>query len=153
MSAKVVVIVEDEDARVRARSLAIEMRGGESADAASHDDEVVCLAGILRRASCVPEGAVAQRVRRIERSGMAAAQSGERGRVVGGRLLGIAVVCGEQMPRHQGSAGSHGHAVEEVTARDVAFHSQFAVVVVAHQVPEFSIFRLEHPSGSNRRPS
>src|SRR5258708_31521140 len=69
---------------------------------------------------------------------MAAAQSGERGRIVVGRLLGIAIGCAEKMPRHHGGAGSDCHAVEEVTARDVAFHSQFAVVQVAQRSSELS---------------
>ena len=87
VSAEVVVVFEDEDARVRAGVLAIEMRGGEAADAAADDDEVVGFAGVLRRAGRFPERAVAQAVRGVERAGMAAAQAGERGRIVVGRLF------------------------------------------------------------------
>jgi hypothetical protein len=58
---------------------------------------------------------------------MAAAQSGESRGIVVGRLLAIVAVCGESMPWHHGSAGGHGDAVEEVTAGDVAFHSQVRI--------------------------
>src|SRR5580658_4683765 len=63
---------------------------------------------------------------------MIAAQSGESGRIVSGRFFGIDIAGREQMPGHHRSASSHGHAVEEITARDVAVHSEFAVVSVAH---------------------
>jgi len=43
VSAKVVVVVEDKNARVRASNLAIEVRGREAADAATYDDEVEAL--------------------------------------------------------------------------------------------------------------
>ena len=59
-------------------------------------------------------------MRHFERAGMAAAQSGERRRIVVGRLFGIVITCGEQMPGHEGCARGHGHAVEKVAARDVA---------------------------------
>ena len=50
MAAEVVVVFENKNARVRARSLAIEMRGREAADAAAYDDEVIDFASVLRRA-------------------------------------------------------------------------------------------------------
>src|SRR6202166_5298941 len=128
VSAKVVVVIENENAGVRASRLAIEVSGRKAADAAPYDDEIVGFAGVLRGAGCVPESAVAQGVRGVGRAGMAAAQSGERGRIVCVGLLGDAVASGEQLPRHHGSSGSYGHAVQKVTARVVAFHSQFAVV-------------------------
>jgi hypothetical protein len=46
VAAKVVVVVEDQDARVRAGALAIEVCGGEAADASSYDDEVVSFASV-----------------------------------------------------------------------------------------------------------
>src|SRR5258706_6854764 len=67
---------------------------------------------------------------------MTARQSAEGGRIVIGQLLRADTGCCEQMPRHHGSAGCDGHAVEEVTARDVASHSQFAVVPVAQKASE-----------------
>src|ERR1700735_5010533 len=40
------------------------------------------------------------------------------------------------MPGHHGSAGGDGHAVKEITARDVALHTEFAVGLVAHLLSE-----------------
>jgi hypothetical protein len=67
---------------------------------------------------------------------MAAAQPGEGRWIIGGRIFGIVVVCGEQMPRHHGSTCGDGHAIEEVTAGDAAFHSQIAVAYVAQRASE-----------------
>ena len=102
MSAEVVVVVEDQNARVFAGRLAVEVRRGQTADAAADDDQVVSLAGILGLAGRVPECAVAQAVSRIERSGMAAAKSGERRRIVVGRLFGTAI----DRPRETGAKAS-----------------------------------------------
>jgi hypothetical protein len=40
------------------------------------------------------------------------------------------------MPRHHGSTCGDGHAIEEVTAGDAAFHSQIAVAYVAQRASE-----------------
>src|SRR5262249_10565236 len=47
--AEVVVVVEDEDAGLRTRGGAEEMRGGQAADPAADNDEIVDLAGVLGR--------------------------------------------------------------------------------------------------------
>ena len=36
------------------------------------------------------------------------------------------------MPGHHGSSGGNGHAVKEITARDVALHTEFAVGLLAN---------------------
>ena len=133
VSAKIIVVVEDEDALARARHFPIKMRGRKAADAAPNDDEIESFTGVLRSSGIIPEGSVTQRVRRIERARMTASQSGNGRRIVGRQFFWGAI--GEQMPRHHGSTGGYGHAVEKVTARNIAVHSQFAVVVVAHHVP------------------
>ena len=46
VTAEIVVIVEKENAAAASALRAIEMRGGEPADAGADDDEVVALAGI-----------------------------------------------------------------------------------------------------------
>ena len=83
VSAKVVVIVEDENARLRPGSLAEEMGGGEAADAPTDDDQVIVLACVDRRSCLIPESSVAQAMSGIKRSRMTAAQAGQsRGIVV-----------------------------------------------------------------------
>ncbi len=87
MSAEVVVVVENEDLRRRARPRAVEVRRRQSADAAAHHDEIVGFARVLRRAGVAPEITVAQRMRHVERSVVAAAHAGQRRRIVTGRVL------------------------------------------------------------------
>ena len=66
VAAKVVVVIKNENARALTHGLAIEVGSSESADASAHDDEVIEFAGIFGLAGGIPEGSVAQRVRRIE---------------------------------------------------------------------------------------
>ena len=82
VSAEVVVIIENEDARFVAGRLAVEMRGRQSADAAADDDQVVGFAGIFGLARRIPESSIAKAVRGFERSGMAAAHAGQSGWIV-----------------------------------------------------------------------
>ncbi len=127
MSAKIIVILKDENPRTVSHRLAVEMRGREAADAASNDDEVIGLASILGLTSSIPEGAIAKTVSNVERPGMAAAQTSQRGRIVGGGLPRKWRAETEQRLRHHRRAGNNGHAVHEITARDAATHSQFPV--------------------------
>src|ERR1700686_3763723 len=76
VSAKVVVVVEDEDTSLAAGRLAVKMRGRETADAAADDDQVIDFAGVFRLARGFPEHAVAQAVSRVKRTRMAAPHSG-----------------------------------------------------------------------------
>ncbi len=66
VSAEVVVIVENQDARLGSRSLAKEMRRRESADAAPHHHQIVGLSGVNRGPGLGPESAVAQAVRHFK---------------------------------------------------------------------------------------
>src|SRR5712671_3188991 len=84
---------------------------------------------------------------------MTATQSAERGRIVIGRLLRTDTSCCEQMPRHHGSACRDGHTVEEVTARNVAFYSQFAVVPVAQKTSELKSVLVVRKGLMSRRNS
>jgi hypothetical protein len=66
MAPEIVVIVQDENARVFARAFAIEIGGREPAD--SHNDEVLFLAGVGGIAERVRTFAVAQAVGKGEAS-------------------------------------------------------------------------------------
>src|SRR5882762_679406 len=83
MTAEIVVIVENEDAAV-CLSCAVEVRGGEAADASTDDDQVVFLAGIPRRG---PALAVAQGMGVLEGAGVTAPEAGEERRVVAEGVL------------------------------------------------------------------
>ncbi len=84
VAAEIVVIVEDEDAALRL-ACAIEVGGGEAADAGADDDQVVFLAGI---GGGGPGFAVAQSMSILEGTGVAAAHAGEQRRVVAEGVLG-----------------------------------------------------------------
>ncbi len=84
--AEVVVVVEDEDARAR-ELLAVKVRRGQPADAAAYDDQVVVLAGCLRRRRLGPKRAVPQAMRDRIRRVVLAAQARQRGRIRAGGSL------------------------------------------------------------------
>ena len=63
MAAEIVVIVEDQDLRVRPDRLPEEIRGGEAAHPAADDDEVVAFPGVLRGS---PGSRLPQRVSDLE---------------------------------------------------------------------------------------
>ena len=86
VAAEVVVVVEDQDARVGPR-LAEDMRGRQAADAAAHHHEIVLLARVFRCRRVLPEGGVAHRVERLERSDVRSAQAGQRRRIAAGLAL------------------------------------------------------------------
>ena len=60
VAAEIVVVFENEDARLAARGFAVEVRCRQSADAAANDDQIVGFAGIFGLARRVPECAIAQ---------------------------------------------------------------------------------------------
>ena len=108
--AEVVVIVENENTRSRARAT-IEPRGRQAADAGADHDEVEAL---LDRQLIGGEAAARARlrVRGLERAVVLAAQPGERRRIgSGGRTQSL---------HRRGEAGSdgQGRSVEEVATRD-----------------------------------
>ncbi len=121
MAAEIVVIVEDQHAGLRLRR-AIERGGGEPADSAADDDKIIALDRAFRLAE---RRAVAQAMRGLERAGMAAAHSCQRGRV-GAPLVLRRRRRGECGARQRG-AERNGCPVEKITPVDGAIHSQFPV--------------------------
>ena len=85
--AEVIVVVENQDARLVASGLAEKMRRGESADASADNHQIVGLASVHGLGSIVPEGAVAEFVHGFEGPGMTSAQAGLAGRIVTGDAL------------------------------------------------------------------
>ena len=84
MAAEIVVILDDQDARVRLR-LAVEVRSGQPADPAADDDQVIGIVDALGMLD--PQRAVAKRMRIFEGSGMAAAHTGADRRIIAVRIL------------------------------------------------------------------
>src|SRR5262249_30723197 len=84
VSAEVVVIVENQNARIAAYLLTIKVRGRESADTAANDDEVVRFLGFFRRTERIPMFTVAQLVRKGVGPVVVPTHAGQRGRVIAG---------------------------------------------------------------------
>jgi len=106
MAAKIVAIVEDENARIGPGGAAVEPGGCEPADAAADHDEIVAL--LDRRVVGVKVHAGArQRMGYLEGARMLAAQTGECRRMArrGRRRL---------RARRQPGRNRQGHAVEKV---------------------------------------
>jgi hypothetical protein len=143
VTAEVVVVVQDQDFRVRPDG-AIEVRGRKPADPAADHNEVIALAGVPDSRPALPEIAVAQGVGVFERAWMAAAQAGQQRRIVVRLVLRPAVVglC----RRGPGTAQAcldrpdgDGHAVEEIAPMDRAVHAQRLVgpvPLVRHVTPK-----------------
>ena len=132
VAAEVVVIVENQNAAAAPGARAEEMRRRQAADTPADDDQVVTLAAVGSRRDA---RAFAQRVGRLERARMAAAQTGEHRRVVAGPVL--------RRCKRRGRLGGRGHArqqraaecgrradqrpLEKIAARDAAIFAQTLV--------------------------
>ena len=137
MPAEVVVVVEDEHARRPIRPRPVEIRGRETADAAANDDEVERFLRVDRLAVRRPEFLVAQRVRRVVRSVVAAAHAGQRRRIVAGRILRESGSFDHQLETRnraqpvggERSANADGDAIQKVASRDRTMHAEIAIDV------------------------
>ena len=121
VSAKVVVVVEDEHPGVPTDVFDKEVSRGEPADTATDDHEVVSLTGV-GRAREVPSPLIAELVSDLERAVVTSAHAGARRRVVVVRLLRrkrLRRVQRLNPPRHdEGGTDRYGHTLNEVTAGD-----------------------------------
>jgi hypothetical protein len=152
VAAEVVVVVEDEDFRAAADLFDEVVRRREPAQSAADDDEIVRLAG-ADRAGEIPLPAIAQLVRDLERSVMAAAHAGARRWIVVRSALGRELLLerANELRREQRSDDAEADAVQEIATCDVAAHSKIAIVVV-HRVT-FSLWRAAaRLTRSGRRP-
>ena len=135
VTAEVVVVVEDQDPRGRAGRLTVEERRRQAAQPGADDDQVVDLAGI-GGAGDLPGAAVArQRVRGLERPDVAAAQAGERGRIVGVRRhrTGLRRRGGiQRRPRQRGAGEGDTDAAQEVAPGHRTAHAEFAIGELCH---------------------
>src|SRR5579859_626844 len=109
VTAKVIVIVEDENASVGLLR-APEISSGEAADATADDDEIVRFAGVRRLPRGFPEIAVAQFVRVFKRTGVAATEAGQSGWIVAGRVLRGEAIASPGKAWQHGLRGRGAHA-------------------------------------------
>ena len=87
VTAEIVVVLQNEDAGVAAEALAVEVGGGEAADTAADDHEIVFLSEVLAGIEVL--ALTRQLVRYLERAVVRAAHAGERGRVVASSWLAV----------------------------------------------------------------
>jgi hypothetical protein len=85
VTAKIIMVVQQQDARPGRGSRPKKMRGRKTADAGADHDQIVRLAGIdtLR-----PSGSISQRMRTLERARMATPHAIQERRVITGQVLG-----------------------------------------------------------------
>jgi hypothetical protein len=88
VAAKIVMVVENQDADVSTRRRTIEIGRGEPADTATHYDEIVMLARMDRTRSGFREATVTQCVGCLEAARVAAAHSRQGRRIIIGTILG-----------------------------------------------------------------
>jgi hypothetical protein len=123
VAAYVVVIVENENARIRLPG-AIKMCSREPADAAAYDDQIIVFAGRCDRPGARPETGLAQRMRGLEAARMAATQPSQRRRIIAGGIL-----CrGFPRSRRSGERGRNQaarrspdgerYAIQKISSRD-----------------------------------
>ena len=102
VSAEIVVIVEDQDARIAAGALQEVIRRAQAADAAAGDHQIVGLVGVRHRGQ-IHVAAVAKLMRHFKRSGMVAPHSGQRRRIVIRRLLRREFLRGRPLREKRGA--------------------------------------------------
>src|ERR1700683_2398799 len=99
MPAKIVVVLQDKHARRLTRGLVKEARGGKTADAATHDDQVVVFARAFRLSGVSPEAAVAQPMGHFKGARVAASQTVGSRWVIAGRVLRLGRLLGKERGR------------------------------------------------------
>ena len=141
VSAEVIVVLKNQDARLVARSLAEIVRRGEAADASAHDHQVVGFARVHGLGSVVPEGAVADFVHGFERPGMTSAQAGLAGRIVTWDVLRFQIGgCGSpHFRRNDRSSHRQCDSVQKIPARDSRAHPQRSVAFAFLQMAQIRL--------------
>jgi hypothetical protein len=128
--AEVVVIVEDEDPRVLSGLLSVKVCGGQTADAAANNDEIIILPGVNGVSEGTCAFAVAQAMSKGERTVMIPADAHLRRRIVVRgffRSKFIEGAGGQQSIRcdiaaDKRSPDTHGNAVQEIAPGNFPVH-------------------------------
>ncbi len=141
VAAEVVVIVEDQDAGVWPRR-PVEMRRRQAAEAGADNDQVIALAAVLRGAGALPEIPVAQGVGGLETARVAAAQSGQGGRIIAGPVLRPDLSRLGQGGAETRGAGADGDRdpIQEITPIDRPIQAKGLV-----PIPVLGPVRAGHP--------
>ena len=132
---KVVVIIDDEYPGAGAKIPLEEIGGGKSRDAATDDHEVVFLGGIDIDGRIESEAAVPGSMGILERTRILSTQAGQRRRIasISAAEIGRRLLPESTGYRHPDQTGCH--AIDEITARNRAIHSEVLFFAVAHGKP------------------
>ena len=125
MAAEIIVIVENEDARVFALLLAVEIGRRQAADASTHHNEVIRVARFANRPRLVPKILVANGMHDFERTIMLATQARQRRGIICFSSLRISAECQ--------ASNRQCRAIEKVASRNGAVHAK-AFVIGVHAV-------------------
>jgi hypothetical protein len=146
VTAKVVVVVEDQDASFGAGALAEKMSRGEPADASTYNDKVVGFAGALLRARGIPLLAIAQTMGGSETAIVIAPHAGQRGRVIVGRFFRGVLGGSERSQKRlvdRRAANSQRGTIQEISARNRAMQPEFAIsLFLAHVAIDVNVLAL-----------
>ncbi len=137
MAAEIVVVVENQNARLVSHLLAIKIRRGQAADAAAHDDQVERLFVFCGLVPLLP---VTQGVSRFPRAVVAAAHASLCGWIIAGLLfwsiLGLGRVehfAKNRTRGYQRRSNGNANPIQKISPSDAALHSQLSISFpVAH---------------------
>src|SRR5262249_55240524 len=118
-----------------ADTLTIEVGRSEAADPPADHDEIVGFIGPFGVTGGLPETSVAQRVRDVERTVVAAAHPSERRWIVAGRILREARrldVPGQRAQARSDHRRAYAQrdAIQKIATRDRTIHPQFAIALL-----------------------
>ncbi len=132
MTAEIIVIVENEDARL-GPCLEVEISRGKAAYAAAHHHQIEFLTAVVKRGGAVPEISVAQFMRRFEGTGMAAPHTQPRGWIITRRALRqrLGACRRGQFRGKPARQGGDGRALQEIAPGDGAALAEL-FVALAH---------------------
>ena len=139
VAAKIVVVVQDENALVGSQGGAVEMRGRESGDAAAYDHQVVFFANLAVGHRKLRVLTAADVIELGDRGGIVAAQSGACRRIVAGLLGGLRLrVGGVQSGGDTGD--SDRNAIQEIAACDRPVHAKVTMLFGSAHIPASTAF-------------
>ena len=132
MAAEIIVVFENEHARLFTCGLMEKSRRRKPADTPSNHDQIISFSCVDGLAGVSPEAAVAQAMRNLIRSIVAAAHAMKCGRIIARLVLWFGCLSTGALPEEVCPSGNrptnrHRRAVHEIAARNHSIHTQFFV--------------------------
>src|SRR6516162_304307 len=131
MPAEVVVVVKNQNARVRSSILREEIACGQAADSSTDDYKVVDLVRVSH-AGKIHTASVPQLVSSFKGTCVVSAKSRQGWRIVVGRLLGSELLGGGNLGKQERSGDGRADPVDKVTPLDLAMHAEGTVLGFHH---------------------